>query len=334
MIKFVFYLLLMMMISPSQAEYVFLIQQQDGSITPISSHEFYLSIDKQRMIFQFPMSLNELNQISIDQLSKEQRTLMEQDERRFLETIINKHLALTTIKVIYIPTTLYELYIIAAKEWLAMPYWPEPPFLFKTEFHSDILKSAPNDRIINELLQKANLSSARHNRVRTRFLLNQALGEMYAAGENPWSSLITKLIDQEQIFFQQKKREFKWSQLLFSHGEGTPAPHLCQSQSLKMFLHQLIKDEFQLQQEGKVSFYRGSKDFKEKPDNPSYQKSYPLGWSLSYGLTLFSGFNDSERRAPNGACAWSLTCFFDRWTKSNLFLTLFERRFEYVGTKT
>jgi hypothetical protein len=184
------------------------------------------------------------------------------------------------------------------------------------------LKIIPSQKIdpaitFGKIFDQAN-AGPEDSHIKQRFEINRELSEMVIKTIRPtsvttkelkdiwWVGLKEVILRKGLVEVGPVQLKMNWHKTLITKREGNPIDtQLCQQEQLIQLLDNIIEDEFTLYQKQQIPLYRGSQNLIENPAHPPSDGTKNAFWSLSYGTSLFSGFNEEERRAYTGACAWT-----------------------------
>jgi hypothetical protein len=313
-----FIIFLMVHFTSARAEFIFLEESADGSISQLSDPETYSLIDPLRMTYQFPMIMNPLFQDQLKEMSTKEKELIEGPEDLFLQEILNKKISLSSgkkIKVIYVPTVIYELYTVGS-----LFHDLDQSLLDASKKNLKRLYRQESINPSGDRLSKEDVGKSHHNsnlkQINLRESINQGLTEMLLQSlskekinnDIAWQDLFHQLIILRSLSFKHREiKDINWSSILLSTREEPIDRRFKESFFLTSTILNLVEDEIKMFKQGKFSLYRGHKDLLEDFTRPPRHSppSYLVAWSLSYGMSLFAGLNQTERSASHGACAWS-----------------------------
>jgi hypothetical protein len=313
------FILFLFSITSVYAEYLFFEESAEGVLSPLKGSYLYREVDRLKMIYQYPMSTNESNKAYIDSLTPEESHLRDTNETQFLETMINKQIhhrfPNRFIRVFYIPTTLYELYTIQARP-SGLKLSKSNDFysqISTNNFESDADRLSSQRQSDSHFMESFKIQS--EGLWMQRFILNHEITSSifqlaapqfkntpYFKKSPMWYLLEVLILDWKKtlpLSGSKRQKPIDWTSLLISYAEQPLSKKFNNEENLILFLKTVIKDEAILFALGKIPFYRGHKDLMEN------LKDHNGKWSLSYGSSLFAGFNIEERRSQSGACAWT-----------------------------
>jgi hypothetical protein len=309
--------ILVISLSFAQAEYL-VYKKSQQKIEPISNKQKHSEIFNIMMRYQTPMIFNSNLNLKTE-LTTQEIKLLNQNEQKFLEQKLQKSVD-SDLHILFVPTTLYELFVVKMVANKQYPYNNE--FLHLKETFPTKNTSDP-EAILNfeKIIFNTNTSSKLRQ---LHFFINKTFIKVLLQTKNiPLELTSAHKILAEQIKELQKYKNKNTQEFIDSLKEPIS----------KFLLHESLKLEYEAHKNNSFLIYRGTAAFNYKDDKSSLildnipvklNNRYQAN-SLCYGTTLLAAVFHSYY----GACAHKYCA-----KKTNLAYALQIKKNDYLNKKT